>query len=391
MRIQQKKRQRKILLLVESIAHYGRSIIKGIDRYAAQNDWEITYEPRGLEDPLPRWLESWDGDGVISRLGNVNSAKRLQQTGLPIVQLAGNQTSVKVDVLVHEQLLAKMAADHLLGYGYQQFAYYSYGTSWWSFDRGHVFAEEMRKRGYECSCFRSISGSKNAFAPKWSLDERKRLQKWLLHLPKPVAIFTARDTHAQEVLLVCRQHDLSVPNEVAVLGIDDDPWFCHYLVPTLSSIDINGFQIGWEAAVLLDNLLKGRPRPAQPITVPPLHVSIRQSTDAVAVSDPDFAAALRFLRQSDTLCTSVAGLVQEVGLSQKTLERRFQQYLGSTPEQEIMRIRIERSKILLRETSFSVESIGLKTGFSSQGHFIETFKRRVGMTPSRYRLQARSS
>ena len=388
MRIRHKKRQKKILLLVESTAYYGRSVIKGIDRYAAQNDWEITFEPRGVEDPLPRWLEFWDGDGVISRLVNLDAVERLQRTGLPVVRLAGNDTNFKLDVCVHERLLAKMAADHLLGCGYPNIAYYAYGTSWWSVNRGNVFAEEIKERGYECFCFQPISEDMNAFTTQWSFDERKRLRDWLLRLPKPVAIFTATDTHASEVLLVCRQNDVSVPNEVAVLGIDDDPWFCGYLSPTLSSIDSNGFQIGWEGAALLADLLKGRPHPVEPIVVPPLHVTIRQSTDAVAAPDPDFSAALRFLRRSDTLCLSVAELVQHVGLSQKTLERRFRRYLGRTPEQEIMRLRIERSKVLLRETSFSVESLGFKTGFSSQGHFIQTFKRAVGMTPGFYRLQA---
>ena len=389
MRIRRKKKAKKVLLLVETTYQYGRCIVLGVDSYAKQNNWEITFEPRGLVEPLPAWLDSWDGDGVISRLVDVNSMKRLRQTGLPVVELAGNRTDSKTDIIVDERLLAKMAADHLLGCGYQHFAFYAYGMSWWSLARENAFVEEMKDRGYECSRLRSISGSANDAMPQWTLEEGKLLQKWLQRLPKPIAIFTAGNFHAREVLSVCRRSEFSVPSEVAVLGVDDDSWFCQYLFPTLSSIDVNGFQTGWMAAVLLDDLFKDRPLPALPITIPPLHVSVRQSTDAIAVPDPDVAAALRFLKQNDTLCTSVSDLVREVELSQKTLERRFQQYLGKTPEQEIMRIRIERSKILLRETSLSVEAIGIKTGFSSAGYFIRMFKREVGTTPRHYRLQAR--
>ena len=377
-------------MLIETTCHFGLSIIRGIDHHASQNNWEITLELRGQAEPLPDWTDSWDGDGVIIRSGNVHSAKRVRQTGLPIIELAGNRTNYMADVQVNERLVAKLAADHLLGCGFQNFAFYSYGVSWWTLDRGNTFENEMNARGYECSRFQPTPGNRDAIIPKWSLNERKRLQEWLLSLPKPIAIFTAEDTHAREVLLACRNNELSVPGEVAVLGLGDDPLFCQYLFPTLSSIDPNGFQIGWRAATLLDDLLKGRPRPSQQILVPPLHVSTRQSTDVIAMPDRDLAATLRFLKQTDPLCTSVADLVREVNLSQKTLERRFQRYLGKTPEQEIMRIRIERSKIQLRETSASIESVGLKTGFSSLEHFIRAFKRGTGITPGRYRLQAKT-
>jgi len=390
MGIRRKNRRKKVLLLVETTGYFGRSVIGGIDRYATQNNWGITFEPRGMAEPLPRWLDSWDGDGVISRLVNADAAEQVRRMGLPVVEVAGVQSIQKADIIVDERLLAKMAADHLLGCGFQHFAFYSYGMSWWSFARENAFVEEMKERGHECSRLRLISGSVDDSLPQWSLNERKRLQQWLRRLPKPVAIFTASDFHAREVLLACHQNKLSVPREVAVLGVDNDPWFCQYLSPTLSSLDANGFLTGWSAAVLLENLLKGQPRPVQPITIPPLHVSVRQSTDVVAVPDSDLAAALRFLRQTDPLCTSVADLVREVGLSPRTLERRFLQYLGKTPEQEIRRIRIERSKILLRETPLSVESVGLKTGFSSQEHFIRAFKQEMGTTPGHYRLQAKT-
>ena len=390
MRIRHKKGLKKLLLLVETTGYYGRSIIKGVDRYAAENDWEITFEPRGIAEPLPRWLDSWDGDGVISRLVSADSSEQARRMGVPVVELAGDRTNYKADIIVDERLLAKMAADHLIGRGFQHFAFYSYGMSWWSFARENAFIEEMKEREHECSHLKLMTGNLDDTMPMWSLDERQRLQRWLLRLPKPVAIFAAGDFHAREVLLACHQNKLSVPREVAVLGVDDDPWFCQYLSPTLSSIDTNGFLTGWKAAALLADLLKGHPRPFQQMTIPPLHVSVRQSTDIVAVPDPDLAAVLRFLQQTDPLCTSVADVVRKFNLSSRTLERRFRKYLGVTPEQEIMRIRIERSKILLRETSLSVESVGFRTGFSSQEHFIRAFKRAIGTTPGHYRLQARA-
>jgi LacI family transcriptional regulator len=192
------------------------------------------------------------------------------------------------------------------------------------------------------------------------------------------------------LLDVCRELNIAVPEEVAILGLGNDPVVCDTVHPTLSSIDLNSRLIGYEAARLLDTRMAGKAIDG-PIFVAPSHVAVRQSTDLMAIQDSDVAQAVRFIRQSACKGIDVSRVAKEIGLSRSSLEQRFHRYLERTPAAEIMRVRIEHAKMLLSRTDQTVECIARKSGFASAKYFTRAFRREVGTTPSAYRRSQRIS
>ncbi len=213
---------------------------------------------------------------------------------------------------------------------------------------------------------------------------------WLRSLPRPIGILTPGDLHAVQLVDVCRAIDITVPEEMAILGRGNDPMICETVRPTLSSLDLDARRVGYEAARLLDQKMSGQ-KTHGIVYVSPIGVAVRQSTDLMIIEDADVVQAMQYVR--DFACTDidVPGVAERVGLSQRVLERRFLQYLGRTPKAEIMRVRIDRAKMLLAKTDYSRESIVQKCGFTSPEYFSKAFHRLVGMKPQTYRKMHRIS
>jgi LacI family transcriptional regulator len=191
-------------------------------------------------------------------------------------------------------------------------------------------------------------------------------------------------------LNICKEMNVAVPEEIAILGRGNDPVICDTVRPTLSSIDLDARRIGFEAAGLLDHMMAGK-RADDFIYIPPKRVVVRQSTDLVAIEDPDVAQAVRIIRESACSDIDVARIAENVGVSRRVLESRFDRYLGRSPKTEIMRVRIETAKMLLAQTDKSSESIARKCGFGSLEYFTRVFHDKVGMKPQAYRKMSRIS
>jgi LacI family transcriptional regulator len=193
------------------------------------------------------------------------------------------------------------------------------------------------------------------------------------------------------LLDVCREINVAVPEEIAILGVGNDPIVCETVRPTLTSLDLDGRRVGYEAAKLLDRKMAGESMEGTLICVPPSHIVIRQSTDYMAINDADVVQAMQFIRDYSCKGINVYRVAEEVGLSRRALERRFQQFLGTTPKEEIMRFRIEYARTLLARTDQLNESIARKCGFASLAYFTTAFRREAGMTPNSYRRMRRVS
>ena len=215
--------------------------------------------------------------------------------------------------------------------------------------------------------------------------EHKRLRKWLADLPKPIGVMACFDIQAQQLLDACREEDIAVPEQVAVIGVDNDHLLCELAMPPLSSVIPDSFRSGYEAASLLDRIMRGESIAANAYLVDPLGIETRQSTDVLAISDPDVAQAARFIREYACSGINVADVLQEVPLSRRVLESRFQKLLGRTPHEEIVRYRISRVKRLLAESDFSLAEIAERTGFRHVEYLTVAFKKQVGVPPSVYR------
>ena len=214
--------------------------------------------------------------------------------------------------------------------------------------------------------------------------------QWVEHLPRPIGIMACYDIKAQQLLDVCRELDVAVPEEIAVVGVDDDRLLCDLANPPLSSVIPNSHRTGYKAASLLDRMMAGKDVLQEAHLIEPLGIQIRQSSDTLAIDDPDVAAAVRFIREHATAGIDVSDVLQVVPLSRRTLESRFRRIVNRTPHQEIMRVRIERVKRLLSDTNYSLAEIAGRTGFEHVEYLSVAFKREVGQTPREFSRNART-
>jgi LacI family transcriptional regulator len=207
---------------------------------------------------------------------------------------------------------------------------------------------------------------------------------WLATLPKPVAVFSCYDNRGQQVLEACRRASLPVPEEIAVLGVDNDEVLCVLSPPPLSSIILNSRRVGWEAAALLALMMQGETFPPAPQLVPPVGIVTRQSSDILAVGDAKIAAALRYIREHACERIRVSDVLRACPMARRVLEARFRQFIGRTPRQEILRVQLNRVKELLVGTDLPVWEIAERTGFEPE-YLSVVFKQENDLAPSEYR------
>lgn len=253
-------------------------------------------------------------------------------------------------------------------------------------DRCETFRKLVVQAGFACDVFEA--------RPSWRTWERTQEQmgKWLLRLPKPVAIMACNDERGQHVVDTCRCVGISVPDQAAIIGVDNDQELCNLSTPALSSVEVNSEQIGFSAAALLDQMMTaGVMRPPEDVRFPPSHVVTRLSTDTLAVRDPIVARALRFILGHATENISVTNVVDAAVTSRRYLERQMHELLGRSPNQEILRVRIQNARLLLLETDLSLPAIARKSGFNNYKYFGEVFGRETGQPPGEFRRQYRSS
>ena len=208
---------------------------------------------------------------------------------------------------------------------------------------------------------------------------------WLRSLEKPIGLMACNDIRAQQVLQCCEDAGIAVPDDVAVIGVDNDEVICGLCHPNLSSVDPNTRQIGYDAAALLDRMMAGGKVTDGEVLVPPNRVMVRGSTDVVAIEDRTVAAAYRFLRDHACEGITVEDVVKRVSLSRRSLERRMQVYFGRSPSELIAEVRVARIKQLLEETDFPLKKIAGLAGFVHDEHMAVFFRKQVGEPPGKYR------
>jgi LacI family transcriptional regulator len=340
---------------------------------------------QGRGDDPPPWLADWDGDGIIARIETPRIARAVVKSGLPCVDLsAARLVSSLPWVETDDAEIARLAAEHLLERGFKHFGYCGDSRFNWSVWREGHFSEQLRKAGHHCHTF---SGN----PALTDLDAQSReLSDWLRTLPKPVGIMACYDRRGQQVLDACRNATLAVPDEVAVVGVDNDELLCELAAPPLSSVIPNTHRTGYEAAALLDRMMEGKKVAAKSHLIAPLGVAARQSTDVLAIDDREVAGAVRFIREHACEGLNVADLMRVVSLSRRVLEQRFQRLLSRTPHEEILHVKLNRVQRLLAETDLPLYLIAERTGFEHVEYLSVVFKRELGKTPRQFRTEAQS-
>ncbi len=382
--------KKRVLVIVESLQAYDRNIAGGVAQYVRERDhWTIRLDDRGHCSFSTVLEDGWEGDGIIFRSANPELRRFLKKKiRCPVVELLGDGKDVPVEIASDETKVMERCVDHFLERGFKSLAFFSFGRNHWIARRRELFqAESLRKKFQAYSlCESGKEGcAEAALTSEWTRANENTLISWLKTLPRQTGIIAACDPHAVRVLQACQQVRLSVPDEIAILGIDNDTHLCQLMTPQLSSLDQNATILGYEAARLLDLKMSGKKTPARPITIPPLYVVQRRSTDVVAVDDPDVAAAIRFIRENATQGILVSDVVKEVNLSKSTLIRQFQKHIGRSPKDEITRVCLNHAEYLLIHTNLSINEVARKSGYRSLEYFVSMFRQKSGFSPMKFR------
>lgn len=378
-------RRRQVALLIETSNAYARGLLQGVVHYIREHrPWSFHLMEQGRGDDPPPWLAGWKGDGIIARIETPRIARAVVKTGLPAVDLSAARLVPALPwVETNDEEIARLAAEHLLERGFKRFAFCGDARFNWSQWREGHFAARLKAAGHACAVFRPEVAAGDVAA------EGRELARWLQALPKPVGIMACYDIRGQQVLDACRGAGLAVPDEVAVIGVDNDALLCELASPPLSSVIPNAHRAGYEAAALLDQLMAGKRVPATAHLIAPLGIAERQSTEVLAVDDRDVARAVQFIRERACEGITVSDVLRAVPLSRRVFEQRFQRLLGCTPREEILRVRLARVKQLLAETDLPLYLVAERTGFDHVEYLSVVFKRETGRTPSAWRNEAR--
>ena len=380
---------KRVALLVETSRTYGRDLLRGIHRYLAEHDqWSVFLELRALDSQVPRWLASWRGDGIIARTGSPAMAEAIAATGLPGVELRASRLAHGLPFIgVDNHDLGRIVADHFIDNGFRHFAVFDLDTERYFEERRDDFRASLAARGH--ACHELQHRTRDERPPDWERHQAD-VAHWLTSLPKPIGIFACTDQLAFWLLDACRRAGVAVPEEVAVVGAENDETLCTMSRPQLSSVAFDGERVGYEAAALLDRLMAGQPPATQELLVPPRGLVVRQSSDITAIDDPQVAAAVRYVREHACHGINVADVAAHAGLSRALLERRMRQTLGRTPGEEIIRVRFGRVQALLSETDLPLAAIAERCGFVHPQYMAEAFKKLYGVTPGGYRASRKS-
>ncbi len=377
--------RRSVALLIETSNGYSRGLLEGVIAYTQEHgNWSVYLNEQERGAAPPSWLDGWGGDGVIARIETDAIGRQLKRYGVPIVDLsAARQLKGVPWADTEDKAISRLAVEHFTQRGFRNLAYCGDAGFQWSFKRCIHFRHFTESAGclyFEHQSVARYDESYNAVV------EKRRIKDWIAALPRPVAIMGCYDFKAQEVLDACRQLNIAVPTEVAVIGVDNDRLICELSEPKLSSIIPDTKRTGYEAANLLDRMMSGEVVATDsPLITQPLGIQVRESTDSVAIDDEDVAKALQYIRQNATTNIRVNDILQHIDLSRRAFEHRFNKWVGRTPHEEIQRVRMNRVKELLRETKLSMHQIAERVGFEHAEYLGAAFKREVGLSPGTYR------
>jgi LacI family transcriptional regulator len=380
----------RVALLVESSRAYGRGLLLGIGRYVREHGpWSVFLQERGLGDVGPKWLNNWRGHGVIARIENLALARTIQRLRLPTVDLRHVLAGIQLpSVRADEEAIARLAAKHLLERGFRRFAYCGFAGLNYSDIRCAAFCGFLRREGIECEIYTDVpqpAGWNTMVLEEDGWRREPRLQEWILRLPKPAGLMACNDIRGQQVLNACRNGGVAVPDELAVIGVDNDEVLCNLADPPLTSVAPNSERIGYEAAALLDRLMQGAVPTAEPVYVAPTGIVTRRSTEVLAIEDHYVAGAVRYIRDHAGECPTVGDLLKRVPVSHSALERRFIKVLGHSPKEEILRARLRLATQFLSQTELPLARIADRIGFEHPEYFSVIFKKKLGLTPRQYR------
>ncbi len=379
----------RVALLIEEAREIGRSLLRGIAQYSSTHGPWIFYreapfyEKLSHEDRLWR-IKEWRPDGIIMReQGRLDPS--LLELDIPVIYSShryGPAPGIP-NILGDDRQIGTMAAHYLLEKGFRHFGFCGFKNMWWSEDRGRFFAEQISARGFKSMAYPTHSTQQ----PSLWFEETDRMVEWIKTLPKPCAIFACTDDRCRQLSEACTRSKVKVPEEIALLGVDNDELICNFASPPLSSIMLNAKKTGYDAATVLHRMMEGETVGEITIPLPAPRVVTRQSTDIMAIDDPVVARALSHIHAHYRKGVGVVDIAKAAGVSRRVLELHFRKSMDRSVYEEVLRLRMNQACILLMETNLSVAQIAESLNYDEIKYFSRGFSKVIGISPLAYRKQ----
>lgn len=369
-----------------------RGLLRGIFHYAQIFGPWLFYHPHpsyldtslrsGRSRSLLECLRTWKANGLIANMSNSDMANEITAAGVSLVTIPTGKQGIEGHPNICDDTGAtgRLAAEYLLERGFRQFAFCGFGD-YWSEVRRQSFSDVVRNHNYEIHIYQPPI-RKTQF--KWE-SEISNMTKWLKSLPKPIGLMACNDERGQQLLDACNIASLNVPDEIAILGVDNNDMICETTDPPMSSIVLNFNKCGYEAATILAKLMRGENAAHEKISVEPLMVVSRQSTNLLAIQDRDIADALKYIREHAREKINVNELVKVATVSRHVLYRKFCSAIGRSPHEEILRVRMNEVASMLVTTRLSISKIAYRMGEQDDKHISRCFRQVMGMSPAAYR------
>ncbi|MES2349753.1 MAG: DNA-binding transcriptional regulator [Pseudomonadota bacterium] len=379
----------RIALLFNANKIFDHQVIAGIAAHfgSTRMAWEIFLE----EDFQVRLsgIEHWQGDGIIANFDDPAVATALSRCRIPVVAVGGsyadpaNYPAGLPYVATDNVKLVELARQHLIDVGLQRFAMFSAPPAEenrWALEREHAFRNLMRGDRLEAEIFRGCETSIHT----WDAAVQGQID-WLLSLPKPLGIIAVSDARARQLLQACILAGIEVPEQVAIVGIDNDPLVRSLTRIPLSSVIQGAREIGRAAGHLMGQLLHGVCQPNTRIVVPPAGINVQASSLYQLIRHPKVMRARHFIRQYACQGIKTEQVAQHVGVSRSSLDADFRQELGCSVHDMILSFKLNAAKARLESGDGSIEDVALGSGLTSIQHMHRVFKRELGCTPRAYR------
>jgi len=378
----------KIILLTDFGEEYSKNLLRGITRYSKDHGpWTFCKMPTYFRetigiDGILQWAKEWEADGIIGQFYNDEEVKKFTQANIPVIAQDFKERFTDIPNITGDyRATGRLGAEYFLKKGFKNFAFYGFGNIVWSRERAEGFGERIEEAGYEVHYHELQESSTTDL---WYYKP-SALSEWLKSLPKPIALLTCDDNQGHHITEAARHAGIRIPDEVSVLGVDNDEMICDLSDPPLSSIELDVEKSGYEAARLMEQMIESKTCSGPDVIVKATQVVTRHSTDIFASKDKYIVSALKYIHGNLDKNLKVDQVLKEVPLSRRSLEKRFMLTTGYPVYEYIYNQRIERFTQLLLETDMTIFEIALDLGLSDSKNIARQFKQIKGLTPMEYR------
>lgn len=380
----------RVILLTDFGEEYSKNLLKGIVEYSRDTEpWALCRMPLSYRDvygigEVLRWAKEWKADAIIGQFYNSDNVALFEQEGIIAIAQDFESRFTSIPNITGNHIKAgEMGAQYFIQKAFKNYAFLGVENAVWSYERCEGFKKALTKSGLIANYFEYQKEGKEAL---WYYEEN--LKQWLERLPKPIAIMACDDNQAQHITEICRLKNIQIPDEISLLGVDNDQMICLLSDPPISSLNQNTVRGGYEVAQLIDRLMKNPKYPWSNVVVQPTYITSRASTDIFPTSNPYMSTVLREIHENINAKLTVQDLVALVPLSRRALEVLFRGVTGKSIYAYILNLRIEKFAFELIDSNKPIINIALDLGYADYKNISRQFKNVKGCTPSEYRERA---